>query len=194
MAAIEKRKIACICLESKPDSSIVQTSYYTDWAIQTATNYSWRRNKLTGIVYDKDDEYDYVQLFTDIITSYWTEEASYVSMTIQPFVGPWPLFNFLISLDRGSARRKASTYTKNIKAEQTHTDIHDSNGIRIHDSCVSAGLRPSGHCDRQRKYPSLTYTSHHLTNIGWLKEIERLLPNDLPLMVQECYEQQRGKF
>jgi Na+/proline symporter len=43
-----------------------------------------------------------------------------IIMTLQPFVGPWPLFHFLDpihsqqdSLDRGSARRKASTYTQN---------------------------------------------------------------------------------
>jgi hypothetical protein len=45
--------------------------------------------------------------------------STYLSMVLQPFVGPWPLFSFLIStlsvglLDGGSARRKASTYTQN---------------------------------------------------------------------------------
>jgi hypothetical protein len=41
-------------------------------------------------------------------------------MALQPFVGPWPLFQFLKpihsrqdSLDRGSGRRKAATYTQN---------------------------------------------------------------------------------
>jgi hypothetical protein len=41
-------------------------------------------------------------------------------MALQTFVGPWPLFQFLDpmhirqdSLDGGSARRKASTYTQN---------------------------------------------------------------------------------
>jgi hypothetical protein len=41
-------------------------------------------------------------------------------MALQPFVGPWLLFQFLDpihsrqdSLDGGSARRKASTYTQN---------------------------------------------------------------------------------
>jgi hypothetical protein len=44
----------------------------------------------------------------------------YVSMALQPFVGPWPLLEFLDflhsrldSLDGGSARRKAATYTQN---------------------------------------------------------------------------------
>jgi hypothetical protein len=43
-----------------------------------------------------------------------------IIMVLQPFVGPWPLFQFLdpihsrqVSLDGGSARRKASTYTHN---------------------------------------------------------------------------------
>jgi hypothetical protein len=41
-------------------------------------------------------------------------------MALQPFVGPWPIFQFLDpirgrqdSLDGGWARRKASTYTQN---------------------------------------------------------------------------------
>jgi hypothetical protein len=41
-------------------------------------------------------------------------------MTLQPFVGPWPLFQFLDpihsrqdSLDGGSAHRKAGIYTQN---------------------------------------------------------------------------------
>jgi hypothetical protein len=40
-------------------------------------------------------------------------------MALQPFVGPWPLFQFLDpihngqdTLDGGSARRKAATYTQ----------------------------------------------------------------------------------
>jgi hypothetical protein len=42
-----------------------------------------------------------------------------LSMALQPFVGPWSLFQFLIpihsrydSLGGGSARRKAATYTQ----------------------------------------------------------------------------------
>jgi hypothetical protein len=44
----------------------------------------------------------------------------YLSMALQSSVGPWPLFQFLNlihsrqeSLDGGSARRKAATYTQN---------------------------------------------------------------------------------
>jgi hypothetical protein len=44
----------------------------------------------------------------------------YLSMSVQSFVGPWPLFYFLNpihsredSLDGGSARRKATTYKQN---------------------------------------------------------------------------------
>jgi hypothetical protein len=49
----------------------------------------------------------------------------YLSMALQPFVGPWQLYQFidLFSqpvgfLGRGSARRKAATYTK----ESTNTE------------------------------------------------------------------------
>lgn len=67
MAAIEKRKIACMCLDSNPDSSIVQPSCCSDWVIPNIKNYSWSRNKLYVLVYDKNDECEYVQLFTDIL-------------------------------------------------------------------------------------------------------------------------------
>jgi hypothetical protein len=39
-----------------------------------------------------------------------------IIMLLQPFVGPWPLFQFLDpqdSLDGGSVHRKAATYTQN---------------------------------------------------------------------------------
>jgi hypothetical protein len=48
------------------------------------------------------------------------EYLSNLSMALQPFVEPWPLFQFLNpihsrqdSLDGGSARRKAATYIQN---------------------------------------------------------------------------------
>jgi hypothetical protein len=81
-------------------------------------------------------------------------------MTLQPFVGPWPL-SFLIflhsrydSLDGESACRKATTHIQDsTNTEQTHTDIHTLSGIRNHDPSVWAGkdiscLRSRGHCDR----------------------------------------------
>jgi hypothetical protein len=47
-----------------------------------------------------------------------------ISMTLQPSAGPWPLLQFLNpkhswqdSLERGSARRNASSYTQNINTE-----------------------------------------------------------------------------
>jgi hypothetical protein len=81
-------------------------------------------------------------------------------MAPQSFVNLGLYFSFLIYtqsvglLDRGSARRKAATYTQNnTDAEWTHTDIHASSGIRAHDPSVREGedglwLRPRGHCDR----------------------------------------------
>jgi hypothetical protein len=62
----------------------------------------------------------------------------HLSMALQPFVGPYPIFSFLIlyTVGRtpctgGSVRRKASTYTQNkTNTEQMHTDIHASSGIR----------------------------------------------------------------
>jgi hypothetical protein len=83
-----------------------------------------------------------------------------LSMALQPFVGPWLLFQFLNllhsrqdSLDGGSAHRKATTCAEDsTNTEKTHTDIHASSGIWTHDPSVWAGedsscLRPLGHCD-----------------------------------------------
>jgi hypothetical protein len=69
---------------------------------------------------------------------------SCISLSI--YVGPWPLFEFLNpihsrsdSLDGGSARRKAATYTvESTNTEYTNTDIHASSGIRTHDPSVWA--------------------------------------------------------
>jgi hypothetical protein len=80
-------------------------------------------------------------------------------MILQPFVGPWPLFQFLNpihsrqdSLDGGSARRKASTL---YKTNAHNTYIHALSGIRTHDPSVRASkdsscliVIPRGHCDR----------------------------------------------
>jgi hypothetical protein len=68
------------------------------------------------------------------------------STALQPFVGPWsifqvrnPLHSQYDSLDGGSARRKAATYTQDsINTEQTYSDIHVLSGIRTHDPSVSA--------------------------------------------------------
>jgi hypothetical protein len=58
-------------------------------------------------------------------------------------------------LDRGSARRKAATYTQGKKhRKNAYTDIHAFSGIRTHDPRFRAiegspCLRQRGHCDRQ---------------------------------------------
>jgi hypothetical protein len=68
-----------------------------------------------------------------------------------------PIHSRLDSLDGESARRKDATYTQNsTNTNQTHTDIHASNGIRTHDPSVRASedsscLRTRGRCDRLAK-------------------------------------------
>jgi hypothetical protein len=62
-------------------------------------------------------------------------------MALQPFVGPWPLFIFLIFYTDGRTpwtgdqpvARSLSTHII------TQTDNHDSSGIRTHDQSVRAG-------------------------------------------------------
>jgi hypothetical protein len=64
------------------------------------------------------------------------------------------------SLDGGLARRKDATCTQDsTNTEQTHTDIHALNGIRIYDSNVRASediscLRPGCHSVRRALPPS----------------------------------------
>jgi hypothetical protein len=88
-----------------------------------------------------------------------------VSIYLKPFVGPWPLFSFLIlytqsvgTLRRGgggiSPSQDLYLYTEQHKHKiNAHTDIHVSSGIPTHNPSVRAGeniscLRPHGHCDR----------------------------------------------
>jgi hypothetical protein len=68
-----------------------------------------------------------------------------VVMALQPFVGPWLLFQFRNSilsrqdsLVGGSARHKAVAYIKD-NTNIEHTDMHTSSGIRTHDPSISAG-------------------------------------------------------
>jgi hypothetical protein len=82
-------------------------------------------------------------------------------MALQSFVGPWPLFQFLDpthsrqdTLDGGSARRKAATYTDiNTNRTKAHNaDIHTWSTIKTRDPSVRASedssyLRQRGHCD-----------------------------------------------
>jgi hypothetical protein len=63
-----------------------------------------------------------------------------------PFVGPWPLFQFLNPihsrddfLGGGSARRKAAAFTQNnTKTKETHRDVHALSGIRTQNPSVRA--------------------------------------------------------
>jgi hypothetical protein len=81
-------------------------------------------------------------------------------MPLQPSLGPGRFFQFINlihsrydSLDGGSARRKAATYTGQHKHRiNAKTNIYALSGIRTHDPSVRVGegisfLRPRGHCD-----------------------------------------------
>jgi hypothetical protein len=70
-------------------------------------------------------------------------------MALQPFVGPWPLFQFLHLfkqsaglLGREISLRKAATCTQNSRnPEYMNTDIYVSSGIRTHGRSVLSGRR-----------------------------------------------------
>jgi hypothetical protein len=85
----------------------------------------------------------------------------FLSMALQSFVGPWPLFfSFLIFYAVGMTPWAGTQpFARPLAAHRTaqtqwmHRDIHASSGIRTHDPSVWAGedsscLRPPGHCDR----------------------------------------------
>jgi hypothetical protein len=113
-------------------------------------------------LYLLETTYSFVVSILDYAVTSETFIMTYnLSMALQPFVGSCSLFQFSNpihsrqdSLDGGSARRQASTYTQNnTKTEQMHTDIHASRGIRTHDFsdlAVEDGswLRPHSHRDR----------------------------------------------
>jgi hypothetical protein len=78
-------------------------------------------------------------------------------MALQPFVAPWPLFNFLVGLLGWGISPSQGRYLH--KEQYKHrinvnTDIHALSGIRTHDPSVPASedrscLRPCGHCVRR---------------------------------------------
>jgi hypothetical protein len=84
----------------------------------------------------------------------------YVSMPLQPFVGPWPLFQFLDLftqlvglLGRGITPSQGRYLHRGKHNHRANTHINASSGIRTHSPSVlgsedSSCLRPRGHCDR----------------------------------------------
>jgi hypothetical protein len=51
-------------------------------------------------------------------------------MALQPFVGPWPLFQFL---DQSVAKPLPIQRTQTQNKHTQYTDIHSLSGIRTHD-------------------------------------------------------------
>jgi hypothetical protein len=93
-------------------------------------------------------------------------------MPLQPFLGPWPLFQLLDpihsrydSSDGRSARRQGlylHTEEHKHRINAHNTDIHALSGIGTHDAGVQASegsscLRPRGLCDRQQTHVTTDY-------------------------------------
>jgi hypothetical protein len=86
-------------------------------------------------------------------------------MALQPFVGPWPLFQFLDPIYRVSGTpwtgdqpvaRPLPTH-RTTQTQNNNRDIHAFSGILTYDPSVratedSSCLRPRGHCDRHEVY------------------------------------------
>jgi hypothetical protein len=84
-------------------------------------------------------------------------------MALQPFVGPWPLFQFFDPiqsvgfLGRGiSPSQGLYLHTEQDRINAHNTDIHALIGIRTHNLSVPASedkscLRLRGHCDQHMK-------------------------------------------
>jgi hypothetical protein len=73
-------------------------------------------------------------------------------MALQPFVGPWPLFSFLILYTVGRAPWTGDQPIARYRINAHNTDIHAFSGIRTHDSSFresedSSCLTPRGHCE-----------------------------------------------
>jgi hypothetical protein len=94
-------------------------------------------------------------------------------MALQPFVGPWPFFSFLILYTAGGTvwtgdqpiARPLRTHRTTHKHRINDTDIHALGGIRTYDPSVRASednscLRPRGHCDRQINYVEKQKVAH----------------------------------
>jgi hypothetical protein len=85
-------------------------------------------------------------------------------MSLQPFVGPWPLFQFLNLLTQSvgllgwgispSKRLYLHIEQHKHRIKAHNTNIYALSWIRTHDPSVrtmedSSFLRPRGHCDRE---------------------------------------------
>jgi hypothetical protein len=82
--------------------------------------------------------------------------SQYPSVALQPFIGPWPLFQSLnlFTQSVGLLGRGISPSQGRYLHTGQHTDIHALSGIRTHDPSVRASedsswLRPRGHSDGQ---------------------------------------------
>jgi hypothetical protein len=81
----------------------------------------------------------------------------YYYVSVHPFLGPWPHFQFLdpiqlVGLLGQGISPLQGFYLHTINAH--NTDIHALSGIRTHDLSIRASedsscLRPRAHCDRQ---------------------------------------------
>jgi hypothetical protein len=85
-----------------------------------------------------------------------------IIMALQPFLGPWPFFSFLIlytvgrtpwTEDRSVSRPLPTPEEHKHGINARNTDIHALSEIRTQDPSVRASedsscLRPHGHCDR----------------------------------------------
>jgi hypothetical protein len=81
----------------------------------------------------------------------------YLSMALQPFVGPWPLFQFL---DLYTVGRTSWLEDQPVaRPLPTHIDIHALSGIRTHDPSVQA--REDGSWFRPRGSSVWSATEQH---------------------------------
>jgi hypothetical protein len=114
-----------------------------------------------------------INLFLSPSSDFKTVSNSYLSMALQPFPEPWPLFQFLNLYtvcrtpwtgDQPVARSLPTHRT-------TQTDIHALSGIRTHYPSARAGedsscLRPRGHCHQQQ-------TSIYLMMAQWAETCKK---------------------
>jgi hypothetical protein len=76
-----------------------------------------------------------IRIYDTVLSHICTFACASLCMALQPF-GPWSLFQFLnpmhcryVSMDGGSALRKAVPTHRKTQTQNTHTNIHYTSGI-----------------------------------------------------------------
>jgi hypothetical protein len=117
-------------------------------------------------------------------------------MALQPFFGPWPLFNFLILYTVGRTPWTGDQpISRPVPVHRINADIHALSGIRIHDPSVRASedgsyLTPRGHRDRPKLFYRIKFQNASSDGTGISADSEVRVVALFVLMIVCNYEAQ----